>query len=226
VSAWAQTLLQLLQTPPIDMGILLPYSALDDLTKKEGSVLGALLISKATLSLKGEAGGGADRCDGADSKSDSAGVEGAGFGETCGYEFASTLLTGEDVEQIPSSFDVTGGPQEAWQAIALALRYAPYGARIFATEGALLGADARLWNDRGDNTNTGEEEDVELRRPGSGTGLPLGSVRSAFPRLQTVSEARAIAAEARNLLVDPFMSENGVSSDDVDALGGSLGDSS
>ena len=153
VSEWAQTLLQLVQTPPIDMGVLLPYSALDDLTKLSGSVLGATLIGKATFTA---AGGGTSEgaADGADGDEVSTGggagaAEGAGEGarrtgetETHDeFEFAATLLAGKEFEQ--NSFDVIGGPREAWRALALALRYAPYGARIFATQEALRGADAR-----------------------------------------------------------------------------------
>lgn len=178
VSEWAQTMLQLLQTPPIDMGILLPYTALDDLTKMEGSVLGAVLIGEAAFK-------------------DAASDESA----TREYSFASTLLAGKEFEQ--QAFDVVGGPAEAWRALALALRYSPYGARIFVTEGALQGADVgHFFTER------------EELLGGIGKGLALGSIREVFPRLQSVIEARAIAAEARNLLVDPF-----ISADDEDTPG-------
>ena len=45
VSEWAQAMLQLTQDPPIDMGIQLPYSALDELTGNEGSILGAVFLT-------------------------------------------------------------------------------------------------------------------------------------------------------------------------------------
>ena len=46
----AQTILQLVQSPPIDMGTLLPYSTLDDITGMEGSLRGAVLIGGAPSS--------------------------------------------------------------------------------------------------------------------------------------------------------------------------------
>ena len=46
-SAKAQTMLQLLQEPPCDMGIQLPYGALEALTESADAVLGAVLIGKA-----------------------------------------------------------------------------------------------------------------------------------------------------------------------------------
>ena len=49
-----------------------------------------------------------------------------------------------------------------------------------------------------------------------GKGLPLGAVREVFPKLQTVNESRAIAAEARNMLLDPFVSGGGDENDDDD----------
>lgn len=216
VSEWAQTLLQLLQTPPIDMGILLPYSALDHLTKTEGSVLGAALIGKATFAT-GTLGGEAGRVRRDDAE------EATHHAELCEYEFAATLLAGKEFEQ--NSIDVVGGVSEAWRTLALALRYSPYGARIFATEEALRSVDARHY--RG-SVREKEGQDVGRQQSPSGGdgdgggGLTMGSVREVFPRLQTVSEARAIAAKARNLLLDPFKPSSGdVSSDDVDTMGGS-----
>ena len=206
ISEWSQTLLQLLQTPPIDMGILLPYSALDELTDMEGSVLGAVLIGKATFAAAADA----EMDDDDDRK----------------YEFAATLLAGKELEQ--NSFDVIGGAREAWRVLALSLRYSLYGARIFATEEALRtgGVNARQHyyrsrpkieedDDEGECEKK-EEMDDDDDADDVGKGLPLGAVREVFPKLQTVNESRAIAAEARNMLLDPFVSGGGDENDDDD----------
>ncbi len=52
-SARAQTMLQLLQNPPCDMGIQLPYTALGEVTKSADAVLGAL-YSSAIRSIGGQ----------------------------------------------------------------------------------------------------------------------------------------------------------------------------
>jgi hypothetical protein len=190
-SEHAQTTLQLLQTPPIDMGIQLPYDALDDVTGMSGAVLGAVLVGKATFA------------DGSDDDDDGS------------FVFESTLLAGKEFEQ--NSYDVVGGAAEAWKATALALRYAPYGARIFATRGALEDVNVKPFR-------AGEGKRKGKRRGdggygGDGGGLTLGTVRDVFPLLQTVNEARAIDAAARRLVLDPFMSasfdDDEVTSDDV-----------
>ena len=121
VSEWAQAMLQLTQDPPIDMGIQLPYSALDELTGNEGSILGAVFLGEV-------------------------GFE--GDGDAASYKFESTLLAGKEFDQ--STYDLRGGQEEAWRALALALRYAPYGCRIFATRKALAGVDANAFGAAGD----------------------------------------------------------------------------
>ena len=200
ISEWAQTLLQLLQTPPIDMGILLPYGALDELTDMEGSVLGAALIGRATFVA-------------ADAEADD---------DDRKYDFAATLLAGKEFEQ--NSFDVIGGAREAWRVLALALRYSPYGARIFATQEALRGVDApRHYRRRLREDDEDDEDEKAMKaekaegKKDAVKGLTLGSVREVFPRLQTVNESRAIAAEARNMMLDPFLSGD----DEVDDISSS-----
>ena len=78
------------------------------------------------------------------------------------------------------------------KCLALARRYESYGCRIFATRGALRSADLTVFN------------------PGAAAsaadGLTVGTARAAFPRMQTVAEARAVAAEAREkYLWKPFL---------------------
>ena len=173
-SEWAQAMLQLTQDPPIDMGIQLPYGALDELTGVEGSILSAVFIGEAR------------------------------WDEETGTRFAfeSTLLAGKDLDQ--STYDLRGGEDEAWRALALALRYAPYGCRMFATKKALATVDARAFGAAADRSH--EEEEWAP----AGGGLAFGNLRDAFPMLQTTKEARAIAAEARKrYLLDPFMAASG-----------------
>ena len=113
----ALTLLQLAQTPPIDMGAaaVLPYDALARLTGDEESLLGAAIVATA-----GDAAAAVSGADG-----DSA--------------FAATLLAGGS-SGVPVSHDTA----DAWLAVALALRYRPYGARLFATQAALAAAGVPL----------------------------------------------------------------------------------
>ena len=173
-SEWAQAMLQLTQDPPIDMGIQLPYGALDELTGVEGSILSPVFIGEAR------------------------------WDEETGTRFAfeSTLLAGKDLDQ--STYDLRGGEDEAWRALALALRYAPYGCRMFATKKALATVDARAFGAAADHSH--EEEEWAP----AGGGLAFGNLRDAFPMLQTTKEARAIAAEARKrYLLDPFMAASG-----------------
>ena len=183
-SEWAQAMLQLTQDPPIDMGIQLPYGALDELTGAEGSILGAVFLGEARWDETGTR-----------------------------YVFESTLLAGKDLDQ--STYDLRGGEEEAWRALALALRYAPYGCRLFATRKALAAVDARAFGGAA-------EETAHL----DGGGLSFPNLRDAFPMLQTTKEARAIAAEARKrYLLDPFMAASGgggASQDEDD--GGSVDD--
>ena len=182
VSEWAQAMLQLTQDPPIDMGIQLPYSALDELTGNEGSILGAVFLGEV-------------------------GFE--GDGDAASYKFASTLLAGKEFDQ--STYDLRGGQEEAWRALALALRYAPYGCRIFATRKALAGVDANAFGAAGDGGDSSIGAAV--------TGLAFGDLRAAFPMLQSAKEARAIAAEARKrYLIDPFMAAAETSRDEDDPL--------
>ena len=181
VSEWAQAMLQLTQDPPIDMGIQLPYSALDELTGNEGSILGAVFLGEV-------------------------GFE--GDGDAASYKFESTLLAGKEFDQ--STYDLRGGQEEAWRALALALRYASYGCRIFATRKALAGVDANAFGAAGDGDSSIEA---------AGTGLAFGDLRAAFPMLQSAKEARAIAAEARKrYLIDPFMAAAETSRDEDDPL--------
>ena len=180
VSEWAQAMLQLTQDPPIDMGIQLPYSALDELTGNEGSILGAVFLGEV-------------------------GFE--GDGDAASYKFESTLLAGKEFDQ--STYDLRGGQEEAWRALALALRYAPYGCRIFATRKALAGVDANAFGAAGG--------DGDSSIGAAGTGLAFGDLRAAFPMLQSAKEARAIAAEARKrYLIDPFMAAAETSRDEDD----------
>ena len=120
-SEWAQAMLQLTQDPPIDMGIQLPYGALDELTGAEGSILGAVFLGEARWDETGTR-----------------------------YVFESTLLAGKDLDQ--STYDLRGGEEEAWRALALALRYAPYGCRLFATRKALAAVDARAFGGAAEET--------------------------------------------------------------------------
>ena len=172
-SEWAQAMLQLTQDPPIDMGIQLPYGALDELTGVEGSILSAVFIGEAR-------------------RDEETGT---------GYAFESTLLAGKDLDQ--STYDLRGGEDEAWRALALALRYAPYGCRMFATKKALATVDARAFGAAADHSH--EEED--LHQPGAAR---VWEPARRVPMLQTTKEARAIAAEARKrYLLDPFMAASG-----------------
>lgn len=181
VSEYAQAMLQLLQDPPCDMGIQLPYDALDQITGTSGAVLGAVLIGRASFAAtEPEPGPGPESHPDPDADPDA----------TAPRAWEATLLAGKELEQ--SAHDVLGGASEAWKCLALARRYESYGCRIFATRGALRGAD--------------------LSACGSGAaasaadGLTVGTARAAFPRMQTVAEARAIAAEAREkYLWQPFL---------------------
>ena len=136
VSEWAQAMLQLTQDPPIDMGIQLPYSALDELTGNEGSILGAVFLGEV-------------------------GFAGEGDEDAASYKFESTLLAGKEFDQ--STYDLRGGQEEAWRALALALRYAPYGCRIFATRKALAGVDANAFGAAGEQMVGGGEISSILR---------------------------------------------------------------
>ena len=186
-SEWAQAMLQLTQDPPIDMGIQLPYGALDELTGAEGSILGAVFLGEARW--------------------DDTGTR---------YVFESTLLAGKDLDQ--STYDLRGGVDEAWRALALALRYAPYGCRIFATKKALATVDARAFGAAADH-------EYEEQSAPTGGGLSFANLRDAFPMLQTTKEARAIAAEARKrYLLDPFMAASGGGASQDDDDGGSVDD--
>lgn len=186
-SEWAQAMLQLTQDPPIDMGIQLPYGALDELTGAEGSILGAVFLGEARW--------------------DDTGTR---------YVFESTLLAGKDLDQ--STYDLRGGEDEAWRALALALRYAPYGCRIFATKKALATVDARAFGAAADH-----EYEEQSAPPGG--GLSFANLRDAFPMLQTTKEARAIAAEARKrYLLDPFMAASGGGASQDEDDGGSVDD--
>ena len=182
-SEWAQAMLQLTQDPPIDMGIQLPYGALDELTGAEGSILGAVFLGEARWDETGTR-----------------------------YVFESTLLAGKDLDQ--STYDLRGGEEEAWRALALALRYAPYGCRLFATRKALAAVDARAFGGAA-------EETAHL----DGGGLSFPNLRDAFPMLQTTKEARAIAAEARKrYLLDPFMAASGAGASEDEEDGGYVDD--
>ena len=103
-SEWAQAMLQLTQDPPIDMGIQLPYGALDELTGAEGSILGAVFLGEARWDETGTR-----------------------------YVFESTLLAGKDLDQ--STYDHAAARTRR-VSVALALRYAPYGADIRHEKGA------------------------------------------------------------------------------------------
>ena len=182
-SEWAQAMLQLTQDPPIDMGIQLPYGALDELTGAEGSILGAVFLGEARWDETGTR-----------------------------YVFESTLLAGKDLDQ--STYALRGGEDEAWRALALALRYAPYGCRLFATRKALAAVDARAFGGAA-------EESAHL----DGGGLSFANLRDAFPMLQTTKEARAIAAEARKrYLLDPFMAASGAGASEDEEDGGYVDD--
>ena len=124
------SIMQLLQAPPIDLGIELKYELLDEITDNPGSTVGAVLIGAATDT-----------------------------------EFSATILAGKDFDQ--SAYDREGDHDAAFEAMALALRYAPYGARIFATAKSL-----------------------------SESSIAVRDMRKVFPTLQTTAEARAIDAAA------------------------------
>ena len=182
-SARAQTMLQLLQEPPCDMGIQLPYGALEQVTNVAGdAVLGAVLVGKAAF----------DERENED--------------EDAPFVWEATLLAGVGAEQ--SAVDVIGGADDAWQCLALARRYARYGCRVFATKEAVAGASTATTA-------------FSFSRDGDGdapAALTVASVRRAFPNMQTVTESRAIAAEAREkFLWAPFAA---ATADDVPTVDG------
>ena len=159
-SARAQTMLQLLQNPPCDMGIQLPYTALGEVTKSADAVLGAVLIGKARFE------------DGSKKK----------------FIWESTILAGKGMDQ--SAVDIDGDEHEAWQCLALARRYETYGCRVFATSEAIAGAS-------GAKVFTGDSDDEAK--------VTFATVRTTFLKMQTVTESRAIATEAREkFLWRPF----------------------
>ena len=184
-SARAQTMLQLLQEPPCDMGIQLPYAALEEVTGVAGgAVLGAVLVGKAAFVENGDGGGGD------------------------AFAWEATLLAGVGTDQ--NAVDVIGGADEAWQCLALARRYEQYGCRVFATKEAVAGASpAAAFSDSRDGDGDGD---------GARAAPTLAAARRAFPKMQTVTESRAIAAEAREkFLWAPFAA---ATADDVAAADG------
>ena len=144
----ALTLLQLAQTPPIDVGAaaVLPYDALAKLTGDEESLLGAAIVATA-----GDAAAAASGADGS--------------------AFAATLLAGGS-SGVPGSYDTA----DAWLAVALALRYSPYGARLFATQAALAAA-----------------------------GVPLGELAARFPGAVSTADVAAEGAAAADSLRRAFI---------------------
>ena len=192
-SARAQTMLQLLQDPPCDMGIQLPYAALEEVTGVTGgAVLGAVLVGKASFGDGVSGGDGEPKNEKRASSSSS----------SSSFVWESTLLAGAGAEQ--SAVDVLGGASEAWQCLALARRYEQYGCRVFATKEALAGAATKksfsaFFGDETDGT------DADAGAAAEPAALTVSTVRRAFPRMQTVNESRAIAAEAREkFLWQPF----------------------
>ena len=190
-SARAQTMLQLLQEPPCDMGIQLPYAALEEVTGVTGgAVLGAVLVGKASFGDGVSGGDGEPKNEKRASSSSSS------------FVWESTLLAGVGAEQ--SAVDVLGGASEAWQCLALARRYEQYGCRVFATKEALAGAATK----KSFSAFFGDETDDAVAGGAAAAGaaaLTVSTVRRAFPRMQTVNESRAIAAEAREkFLWQPF----------------------
>ena len=188
-SARAQTMLQLLQEPPCDMGIQLPYAALEEVTGVAGgAVLGAVLVGKAAFVEKTNGDG-----DGGDA-----------------FAWEATLLAGVGTDQ--NAVDVIGGADEAWQCLALARRYEQYGCRVFATKEAVAGASSF--------SSFAARDDADALF-GNAT-LTVSAVRAAFPRMQTVAESRAIAAEAREkFLWRPFAA---ATADDVPTCSDGDGD--
>ena len=184
-SARAQTMLQLLQEPPCDMGIQLPYAALEEVTGVAGgAVLGAVLVGKAAFVENGDGGGGD------------------------AFAWEATLLAGVGTDQ--NAVDVLGGADEAWQCLALARRYEQYGCRVFATKEAVAGASFFSFAAR-------DDADALV-----GNATTVSTVRAAFPRMQTVAESRAIAAEAREkFLWRPFAA---ATADDVPTFSDGDGD--
>ena len=184
-SARAQTMLQLLQEPPCDMGIQLPYAALEEVTGVAGgAVLGAVLVGKAAFVENGDGGGGD------------------------AFAWEATLLAGVGTDQ--NAVDVLGGADEAWQCLALARRYEQYGCRVFATKEAVAGASFFSFAAR-------DDADALV-----GNATTVSTVRAAFPRMQTVAESRAIAAEAREkFLWRPFAA---ATADDVPTCSDGDGD--
>jgi len=186
-SARAQTMLQLLQEPPCDMGIQLPYAALEEVTGVAGgAVLGAVLVGKAAFVENGDGGGGD------------------------AFAWEATLLAGVGTDQ--NAVDVIGGADEAWQCLALARRYEQYGCRVFATKEAVAGASSF--------SSFAARDDADALF-GNAT-LTVSAARAAFPRMQTVAESRAIAAEAREkFLWRPFAA---ATADDVPTCSDGDGD--
>ena len=174
-SARAQTMLQLMQEPPCDMGIQLPYAALEEVTGvASGAVLGAVLVGKAAFVESGDGGGGD------------------------AFAWEATLLAGVGTDQ--NAVDVIGGADEAWQCLALARRYEQYGCRVFATKKAVAGASSSS-----SFSTFSARDDADASETSVGFATTLSTARAAFPRMQTVAESRAIAAEAREkFLWRPF----------------------
>ena len=186
-SEYAQAMMQYLQDPPCDMGIQLPYDALDRVTGgPSGAVLGAVLVGRAEFDF---------------AFADDPANDGAGP-----FRWAATLLAGKDFEQ--SAHDVIGGAREAWTCLALARRYESFGCRVFVTKDVLARADPGDFFATDPNRGGGEEK---------AEGFALGDVRSAFPRMQTVGEMRAIANEANEkFLRRPFLDAAALEAEEED----------
>ena len=90
--------------------------------------------------------------------------------DASGTAFAATLLaSGSD--GAPGSYDTA----DAWLAVALSLRYAPYGARVFATRAAL-----------------------------AASGVPLGDLAARFPGAVSAADVAAEGAAAADSLRRAF----------------------
>jgi hypothetical protein len=179
------------------MGIQLPYAALEEVTGVTGgAVLGAVLVGKASF------GDGVSGGDGEPKNTEKKRASSSSF------VWESTLLAGVGAEQ--SAVDVLGGASEAWQCLALARRYEQYGCRVFATKEAVAGASFFSFAAR-------DDADALV-----GNATTVSTVRAAFPRMQTVAESRAIAAEAREkFLWRPFAA---ATADDVPTCSDGDGD--
>ena len=141
-------------------------------------------------------------------------VENGDGGGGDAFAWEATLLAGVGTDL--NAVDVLGGADEAWQCLALARRYEQYGCRVFATKEAVAGASSFS------SFSFAARDDADALFGKKNATLTVSAVRAAFPRMQTVAESRAIAAEAREkFLWRPFAA---ATADDVPTCSDGDGD--